>query len=418
MPEPESSAMKVFVSYSHSDEVFAGLLAAKLRDVGFAVWIAAQELRGGDRLSSIATHLPRCDAFVVLLSRAALASAWVSKEINMAVTLQIDGHLERIVPCLLEDGLPIPLLLADCVAVRLSRSAFDLAVQEVTSALLGESRSLNAAQRFRQYYRSLILIDEDFWTSLDQLIDSIRVSRISLAHYVRETNKRLGWTVTHQDVFLRSIDMNRAALLKLNETSTVGDLMLFRTYLKRLQRGDRTPFCGAISRVVSEQDWDLLNRLKQADLIPFGNEGAFTHLERALRARASVQLLSGMLPGESAKRIREAVDRSSVLEAVYPKQREALERFSAYSDETLLEITYEIWKQKPHVVHFDWVESLLKERNGSPGELGGVVHTAIEAARSCGILEDTERRGEYFWAEMLCWVGPVVQAFFVVEGRP
>ena len=98
-----------------------------------------------------------CDRFVVLLSRAALASSWVRKEISMAVALELAGRLKSVIPCLLERGLPLPILLADYVAVNLDASSFNSSLESLHRARSGDSVLATNVQRFRQYARTSCL---------------------------------------------------------------------------------------------------------------------------------------------------------------------------------------------------------------------------------------------------------------------
>jgi len=74
----------VFISYSHSDTVYAHRLAAELESQGFAIWID-ERIETGDRwFRTITKAILACDAFVVVMTPEAEDSEWVEKEVLLA----------------------------------------------------------------------------------------------------------------------------------------------------------------------------------------------------------------------------------------------------------------------------------------------------------------------------------------------
>jgi DNA-binding CsgD family transcriptional regulator len=75
----------VFVSYSHADRPYVEVLAAHLRAAGIEVWYD-DELAAGDRFDAVIhVQIDECDAVIVVLSPAAVASEWVDREIGYAL---------------------------------------------------------------------------------------------------------------------------------------------------------------------------------------------------------------------------------------------------------------------------------------------------------------------------------------------
>src|SRR5271166_5322426 len=109
--------MKVFLSYTRSDSSLVEQVAVELRKRGFEPWLDTNQLVGGDRLSEIERHLQRTDSFLVFISRASANSKWVKYEYTTAIQLYLSPrpHLQRVVPCVLEEDASVPVSLVDFV---------------------------------------------------------------------------------------------------------------------------------------------------------------------------------------------------------------------------------------------------------------------------------------------------------------
>ena len=95
----------VFISHSHQDKEFVERLAHDLQFYGIRVWIDDAELGVGDSLiQKVADAIEACEYLVVVLSPHSVGSAWVEKELQIAMTQEIKGR--RVVV--------LPLLRADC----------------------------------------------------------------------------------------------------------------------------------------------------------------------------------------------------------------------------------------------------------------------------------------------------------------
>src|SRR4051812_44133695 len=95
----------VFLSYSRADRAYVEKLASHLESAGVPVWWDF-EIRAGEAFArEIQQRIDACAAVLVVLSPAAAASKWVSRETHYA-----DERDKTIVPLLLEPC-PIPFLL-------------------------------------------------------------------------------------------------------------------------------------------------------------------------------------------------------------------------------------------------------------------------------------------------------------------
>lgn len=103
----------VFLSHSSEDKVFARRLGNDLRQYGAKVWIDEAEIKVGDSLiDKISEGLIEMQYVIVLLSEKSCKSEWVKKEVNIALSKEIQGKKVVVLPCLIEDC-EIPLFLID-----------------------------------------------------------------------------------------------------------------------------------------------------------------------------------------------------------------------------------------------------------------------------------------------------------------
>jgi curved DNA-binding protein CbpA len=88
---------KVFVSHSHKDNAFTERLVADLRQAGADAWMDKTDLGAGDFQDRISRALARCEWFLLVLTRDALASAWVQQEVNAANRLKHQGQIKDLI---------------------------------------------------------------------------------------------------------------------------------------------------------------------------------------------------------------------------------------------------------------------------------------------------------------------------------
>jgi hypothetical protein len=92
-----SKPKEIFLSHSGKDRHFAKALAMELRSHGLKVWYSATHIVGAQQWhDEIGKALRRCDWFVLVLSKNAIKSPWVKRELLFALS---DRRYEnRIVP--------------------------------------------------------------------------------------------------------------------------------------------------------------------------------------------------------------------------------------------------------------------------------------------------------------------------------
>ena len=80
---------KVFISHSNLDHDVALAVVNALKRAGFDIWVDFENIRGGaDWLCEIQAGIARCDAVVLVLSKASVESVWVERECLYAFQLK------------------------------------------------------------------------------------------------------------------------------------------------------------------------------------------------------------------------------------------------------------------------------------------------------------------------------------------
>lgn len=115
--------VRAFLSHASADNSLAKLVYRTLRDQAVSVWFDRIEIRPGDSLlQAIAQGIHQSEILLVLVTEASNKSAWVQKEISMAVAREMAGDGLRVVPLLVE-GNAIPPTLVDRVFVPIDPHA-------------------------------------------------------------------------------------------------------------------------------------------------------------------------------------------------------------------------------------------------------------------------------------------------------
>ena len=129
---------EVFLSHSSRDRRTATRIAAILRDHGIPVWYSQTHLRGAQQWhDEIGVALNRCDWFIVLVSKSAVASRWVKHELVFALNSQ---RYENKV---------LPVKIAACDPAELSWTLQNFQIVDFTGGFLKGARALLRTWRVR-----------------------------------------------------------------------------------------------------------------------------------------------------------------------------------------------------------------------------------------------------------------------------
>jgi hypothetical protein len=121
----------IFISYARADSHAAERLAAGLRAEGFSVFLDRDRLRGGGFAAQLEQAIKRCDVFVLLISRASVASAYVNRELHVAA----DDFARPVLPVVLEDADLSPFRLAIAGLQRVEYRGSDAELADVVDGV-------------------------------------------------------------------------------------------------------------------------------------------------------------------------------------------------------------------------------------------------------------------------------------------
>jgi uncharacterized protein YjbI with pentapeptide repeats len=99
----KGSAVRLFISYSHSDEKFALKLCKNLRTEGFMVWLDRHELKSGSLHGQVRAALAEQDVVIVILSANSIESDWVENELEIAREREKGERRDLICPIAIDD---------------------------------------------------------------------------------------------------------------------------------------------------------------------------------------------------------------------------------------------------------------------------------------------------------------------------
>lgn len=95
---------RVFISHSSSDKNFVQLVATELRNRAIDAWFDKEQvLVGDDVLEKLGEGLQTMDFLVFIISRKALQSRWVDRELKFAARRQIEDKQILILPFIIDD---------------------------------------------------------------------------------------------------------------------------------------------------------------------------------------------------------------------------------------------------------------------------------------------------------------------------
>ena len=92
---------KLFLSHNSADKPFVNRLAKDLQNAGIRVWLDEAEMRVGDSLiERIADGIEAADYLGIVLSPRSVNSSWVQRELNIALSREINDRSIKVLPIL------------------------------------------------------------------------------------------------------------------------------------------------------------------------------------------------------------------------------------------------------------------------------------------------------------------------------
>jgi len=93
----------VFLSHNSKDKSWVRKLATRLTADGIVAWLDEAELNIGDSLiDKISAAIDEMKYVAAVISRNSIASAWVQKELSLAMSKEIRGRRVTVLPLLIE----------------------------------------------------------------------------------------------------------------------------------------------------------------------------------------------------------------------------------------------------------------------------------------------------------------------------
>ena len=94
----------IFLSHSSLDKEFVRELHKILEENGIKSWIDEAEIKIGDSLiKKISEGIAKADYVAIILSPKSMESSWVEKELEMAITQEIENGTKKVLPILIEN---------------------------------------------------------------------------------------------------------------------------------------------------------------------------------------------------------------------------------------------------------------------------------------------------------------------------
>lgn len=175
--------LSVFLSHNHSDKPFARRLAERLKAHGVRVWLDEAEMQVGDSLvSKIESAIRECTYLGVILSPSSVASQWVQREVNMALSEEIHGRRIKVLP-LLHKPCEIPGFLKDKLYADFSEdfdSGLRVLLERLDSDLHEESyRQKRAYEILQTGYQDWVAFSKEDSHLLDRPTIDLVVQHVS-----------------------------------------------------------------------------------------------------------------------------------------------------------------------------------------------------------------------------------------------
>lgn len=208
----------IFLSHNHKDKLFVRKLAERLNAHGIRTWVDEAEIRVGDSLiTKIESAIQDFTYLGVILSPHSVNSQWVRREVNIALTQEINGAQVKVLPLLIE-SCEIPGFLLDKFYADFTKDfedGFETLLRRLNDDLHDQrhkgKRALELLQQFYQDWVSFgkpdrfllkgeyidvilnYIPESDFSLELlEFLFSSIALSEIRLDQYIPKIKLLLG----------------------------------------------------------------------------------------------------------------------------------------------------------------------------------------------------------------------------------
>lgn len=133
------SKNKVFISHNSKDKDFVRRLSTDLKEHGVAFWLDEIEMGVGDSLiEKIQAGISQAKYFLIVLSKDSVNSNWVRKELNTALSMEINTGNNFILPAVIDDCEVPPFLYEKIYADF--RNGYEIGLLHLLKTLVGKKR--------------------------------------------------------------------------------------------------------------------------------------------------------------------------------------------------------------------------------------------------------------------------------------
>jgi hypothetical protein len=127
--------MKIFISYSHKDNVFSEKLYTDLEKIGHKIWYDKKNLLLNDSIMyKVVDGIKQTDYYLVIISKNSINSVWVQNELDLAFTLFMEKKICGVIPVIIDDANP-PAFLYTRLFVNFSKVTYEDGLSEIIRTL-------------------------------------------------------------------------------------------------------------------------------------------------------------------------------------------------------------------------------------------------------------------------------------------
>ena len=127
---------KIFLSHNAADKPFVRRLARDLENQGIGYWLDEAEIKIGESLiEKIRDGIDNVDYVAVILSQNSIASAWVQREIDVAMNQEILGRKIKVLPIMYKQCQPPGFLLGKLYADFTKEEHYETALESLVRSV-------------------------------------------------------------------------------------------------------------------------------------------------------------------------------------------------------------------------------------------------------------------------------------------
>lgn len=138
----------IFLSHNHNDKPFVRRLAAMLKSEGITVWVDEAEIGVGESLlGKIETGIREAKFVGAIISNNSINSSWVKRELEMAMTQEINSNKIKVLPIICEKC-KLPLYLQTKLNADFTDPmTFHFSIEKLVNVITGQAPPLLLSAR-------------------------------------------------------------------------------------------------------------------------------------------------------------------------------------------------------------------------------------------------------------------------------